>query len=281
MRKIGYLFFLFLLLVACTSIPVRTQNPKDPKLTLPEKCFIEGIKIEQGQSFTDCVPVALETIFKFYSVNMDREEISNQIQKFEGTSVVDMIMFVIKQGLNIFYFVDGNEDKRWIKFYLSQGFPVIATVGEYKTGHLIILIGYDETKQIFFVADPGWRKIQEWRYFDFNEWQHQLHYGDEAFLVYSPSMFGQEISDYSEAVKINPAYALAYAVAYNRKALDYVIKGQLDQAISNFNKALEINPRLADTYNNRGVIYRDKGQYNQAISDFNKALEINSNYALA
>jgi tetratricopeptide (TPR) repeat protein len=56
-------------------------------------------------------------------------------------------------------------------------------------------------------------------------------------------------------------------------------KGQLDQAISDFTKALEINPRLAEAYYNRGIVYSEKGQLDQAISDFTKALEINPRLA--
>ncbi len=37
----------------------------------------------------------------------------------------------------------------------------------------------------------------------------------------------------------------------------------------------------ADAYLNRGIVYQRKGQYDQAISDYNKALEINPRYALA
>ena len=59
---------------------------------------------------------------------------------------------------------------------------------------------------------------------------------------------------------------------------DYAKKGQYDQAISDFNKALEISPRDAKAYSNRGIAYKKKGQYDQAISDYNKALEINPRY---
>ncbi len=62
---------------------------------------------------------------------------------------------------------------------------------------------------------------------------------------------------------------------YNNRGIAYGEKGQYDQAISDFNKALEINPRYNKAYNNRGITYRLKGQYDQAILDFNKAIEIN------
>lgn len=62
---------------------------------------------------------------------------------------------------------------------------------------------------------------------------------------------------------------------YNNRGAAYGEKGQFDQAISDLNKAIEINPRYNKAYNNRGVVYRRKGQYDRAISDFNKAMEIN------
>jgi len=68
---------------------------------------------------------------------------------------------------------------------------------------------------------------------------------------------------------------------YNNRGIAYGEKGQYDQAISDFNKAIEINPRYEKAYNNRGIVYRLEGQYDQAISDFNKAIEINPTDAQA
>ena len=58
-------------------------------------------------------------------------------------------------------------------------------------------------------------------------------------------------------------------------------KDEHDLALSDFNKALELNPMDAKTYYSRGNIYREKGDYDLAISDYSKALEIDPNYASA
>ena len=42
------------------------------------------------------------------------------------------------------------------------------------------------------------------------------------------------------------------ATSYNERGITYGKIGQYDQTISDFNKAIEINPRFAEAYNNRG-----------------------------
>ena len=54
-----------------------------------------------------------------------------------------------------------------------------------------------------------------------------------------------------------------------------------DQAITDYSRALEINPRLAEAYNNRGNAYDRKGQYDQALADYNSALKIDPRYTEA
>ena len=61
----------------------------------------------------------------------------------------------------------------------------------------------------------------------------------------------------------------------------FLKKGQFDQAIAYFNRAIEINPRYDTAYNNRGFVYYIKGQYDKAIADCTKVIEINPKYALA
>jgi len=80
------------------------------------------------------------------------------------------------------------------------------------------------------------------------------------------------------------------AQAYYNRGLVYYEEDQYDEAISNYTKAIEINPRYAAAYYYRGlayyykdhwIYYNYKGKYDQAISDLNKAIELNSRFAEA
>ena len=61
------------------------------------------------------------------------------------------------------------------------------------------------------------------------------------------------------------------AEAYNHRGIAYVNKGQFDQAISDYNKALELNPMDALAYYNRGVAYYSRKDYDKAWDDVYKA----------
>ena len=64
------------------------------------------------------------------------------------------------------------------------------------------------------------------------------------------------------------------AEAYYNRGNAYEKKGQYDKAISDFTKAIEINPRHADACYNRGVVYYYKKDYEKALDDFYKAQKL-------
>ena len=61
----------------------------------------------------------------------------------------------------------------------------------------------------------------------------------------------------------------------------YIDKGEIDRAIEDFNKAIELNPEFDIAYNNRGVACIGKGEFDRAIEDYSKAIELNQDYAEA
>ncbi|MFH0732310.1 MAG: tetratricopeptide repeat protein, partial [Candidatus Omnitrophota bacterium] len=61
---------------------------------------------------------------------------------------------------------------------------------------------------------------------------------------------------------------------FNNRGNAYENKGNIDQALSDYNIAIEIDPKYPKAYNNRGNAYSRKGNFDQALSDYNKAIEI-------
>ncbi len=59
------------------------------------------------------------------------------------------------------------------------------------------------------------------------------------------------------------------------KGTEYMIIEKWDKAIVEFNKAIELNPKLTGAYVMRGRAYHEKGQYNKAIADYTQALQLN------
>ena len=78
------------------------------------------------------------------------------------------------------------------------------------------------------------------------------------------------IDDYTKAIDLNPNYANAY----NNRGLVYENKGEVERAIEDFNRAIQLNPNLAETHNNRALTYKDQGEIERAINDFNRAIQL-------
>ena len=78
------------------------------------------------------------------------------------------------------------------------------------------------------------------------------------------------ISDYTNAIKIDPKYGLAYT----RRGDMYRISGDNDHAIADYTKAIAIYPENAVAYANRGLAYNAKGDLDRAIADYSKTIEI-------
>ena len=58
----------------------------------------------------------------------------------------------------------------------------------------------------------------------------------------------------------------------------YIDLRLLDEAIDEFQKALQLSPTFADIITQLGIAYREKGQYDDAIKQFNRAKEVNSHF---
>jgi tetratricopeptide (TPR) repeat protein len=71
-----------------------------------------------------------------------------------------------------------------------------------------------------------------------------------------------------------PAQTPRTAKDYVKRAAARYLKGDLDGAIEDYDKALDSEPRAAEVYVKRGGARRAKGDLNGAIDDFNQAYDI-------
>ncbi|RKU16182.1 hypothetical protein C6500_18620 [Candidatus Poribacteria bacterium] len=67
------------------------------------------------------------------------------------------------------------------------------------------------------------------------------------------------------------------AYAYRNRGAIKIALGNPQDAISDFDKAIEINPEYADAYHERGQAKEALGQKEAAKADFEKAKELDPN----
>ena len=58
-------------------------------------------------------------------------------------------------------------------------------------------------------------------------------------------------------------------------------KKDLSRAYTDFNRALELNPEMAQAYQGRGAVRLGRGEPDAAVLDLNRALELNNRLMLA
>jgi tetratricopeptide (TPR) repeat protein len=83
------------------------------------------------------------------------------------------------------------------------------------------------------------------------------------------------IADYTEAIRLKPDYATAYA----NRGTCYQFKYDLDRAIADFTEALRLNPTDTFALGNRAAVLSTVKQYDRALADYDEAIGLEPDYA--
>ena len=86
------------------------------------------------------------------------------------------------------------------------------------------------------------------------------------------------IADMTKAIELNPRHVDAFFI----RGQCLLLKGDRDRALLDYDKVIELAPTargVEGVYNNRSVIRLSKGDAEGALQDAQKAIELNPNYA--
>ncbi|MBI3722549.1 tetratricopeptide repeat protein [bacterium] len=78
------------------------------------------------------------------------------------------------------------------------------------------------------------------------------------------------IADYGRAIELDPRYAMSF----NNRGAALLEKGELARAIADFDRAIELDPRSSLAFTNRGVARSKKGERDDALADLTHAIEL-------
>lgn len=116
---------------------------------------------------------------------------------------------------------------------------------------------------------------------DFDSYMRSVTDNPQAYLArgdayYFQRAYDRALADYGAAIKLKPDLSDAYF----KRGLAYAATstaGATDQAIADFTSVITQKPDFSDAYLNRGLANRKKGNRRDAISDFNKVIQLNRN----
>ena len=96
----------------------------------------------------------------------------------------------------------------------------------------------------------------------------------QGLIDYTQRDINAAIANYDKAIQVNPNFALAY---FSRGLANYRL-GNKQEALSDYDKAIQINPVDPWSYLNRGLVKEDLNNVDGALGDYDKAIKIDPDY---
>lgn len=103
--------------------------------------------------------------------------------------------------------------------------------------------------------------------------------GDSSYLAgnsyFEDGRYNEALTEYQAALAINPDHFQAE----RGKARSLMQLGKSGEALTVFDDLIEKRPKFAANYANRGILHDRMGGYQAAIQDYEKALQLDPNLA--
>ena len=100
---------------------------------------------------------------------------------------------------------------------------------------------------------------------------------NEGDNLISEGSYEEALEAFERAIRLDPQLA----EAWGNKGAALNALGRFEEALTAFDKAIEINPQLAEAWGNKGVVLYDLKRYEEVLTAFNNSIEINPQLAEA
>ena len=91
--------------------------------------------------------------------------------------------------------------------------------------------------------------------------------------------FSSEVALWDDAVRKNTDHSLAFVDrGYTSRGAALLRAGRTEEALADFDRAAQLNPRSAYTYVNRAMALARKGERGQALADFDRAIALSPRF---
>ncbi len=85
----------------------------------------------------------------------------------------------------------------------------------------------------------------------------------------------QALANYNRALEVaDPNDAENISLAYYNRGVVWGKKDEIDKAIADYSQALANDPRYVEAYNNRGMLWQEREEYDKAVADYTQGLAI-------
>ncbi|MGI9533690.1 MAG: cysteine peptidase family C39 domain-containing protein [Thermodesulfobacteriota bacterium] len=136
-------------LISCTKTDVKNSGSVSRENVIQNVPFVK-------QKYRFCGPAALTSVFRYYGLSTDQDEIAESVYtpELNGSLISDMKHYAEENGFRAFT-DNGNIDK--LLLLIDQKTPVILLVDKGKLGvniqHYYVVYGYNPQKNSFTIHD--------------------------------------------------------------------------------------------------------------------------------
>jgi len=231
--------------------------------------LIQGVPFCKQENKNYCGPAALAMVLGYWQGKneLTQEKISSHIFKEDAliTNNSDMVFYPREQAFVTYSF---NGDMEQLKNIIKKDFPLIIlqkVIGKINKGHYRVILGYDDNREIVIVNDPliGEKYGISYKTFlDLWSFGTDLNRRNWTLLVL-PSSKKEYLQEFPDSAVFHMNLATAF---YNRE--------QLDQAIKQWQKAIEIVPKDASAHYCIAYAYLKKEDYTRAVHYATRSVEL-------